>query len=53
MEKIIEKYGIDINNVWFATNEKEQEEFRKFRHKIPERVNEIVKNIKSRKSARI
>lgn len=44
--KIIEKYGIDINNVWFATNEKEQEEFRKFRHKIPERVNEIVKKYK-------
>lgn len=44
--KLIEKYGIDINKVWFATNEKEQEEFRKFRHKIPERVNELVKKYK-------
>lgn len=44
--KIIEKHGINTNNVWFATNEKEQEEFRNFRHKIPERVNELVKKYK-------
>lgn len=42
----IEKYGINIDNVWFASNVKEQEEFRIFRHKIPERVNEIVKRNK-------
>ena len=43
---LIEKYGINIDNVWFASNSKEQEEFRKFRHKIPEVVNEIVKKNK-------
>ena len=49
MEKwivLIEKYGINIDNVWFASNSKEQEEFRIFRHKIPEVVNEIVKKNK-------
>lgn len=49
MEKwitIIEKYGINTDNVWFASNIKEQEEFRIFRHKIPECVNEIVKKNK-------
>lgn len=46
MDKKIEEYGIDTNNVWFATNENEQEEFRKFRHKIPESVNELVKKYK-------
>lgn len=49
MEKwvmLIEKYGIDIDNVWFASNAKEQEKFRIFRHKIPEVVNEIVKKNK-------
>ena len=49
MEKwvdIIEKYGINIDNVWFASNVKQQEEFRIFRHKIPETVNEIVRKNK-------
>jgi len=49
MEKwvnVIEKYGINIDNVWFASNIKEQEEFRIFRHKIPETVNEIVRKNK-------
>jgi D-lactate dehydrogenase (cytochrome) len=42
----IEQYGIDTGNVWFASNAKELEEFRTFRHKIPERVNEIVRKNK-------
>jgi len=42
----IEKYGVQFENVWFASNAKQQEEFRIFRHKIPERVNEIVKKNK-------
>ena len=49
MEKwvdIIEKYGINIDNVWFASNIQQQEEFRIFRHKIPETVNEIVRKNK-------
>ncbi len=43
---VIESYGINIDNVWFASNVKEQEEFRIFRHKIPETVNEIVRKNK-------
>ena len=45
-EKWIEKYGINTDDVWFASNAAEQEEFRIFRHKIPECVNEIVKKNK-------
>lgn len=44
--EIIEESGIDTENVWFASNMKEQEEFRIFRHRIPERVNERVKKNK-------
>jgi D-lactate dehydrogenase (cytochrome) len=44
--KKIEQYDINTDDVWFASNIKEQEEFRIFRHKIPERVNEIVKKNK-------
>ncbi|MDR3071081.1 MAG: FAD-binding oxidoreductase [Endomicrobium sp.] len=46
MEKwieIIENCGINLETVWFASNLIEQEHFRVFRHKIPERVNEMVK----------
>lgn len=49
MEKwinVIEKYGINTDDVWFASDAKQQEEFRIFRHKIPECVNEIVKKNK-------
>ncbi|MCL2484912.1 MAG: FAD-binding oxidoreductase [Endomicrobia bacterium] len=49
MEKwvdIIEQSGIDTDKVWFASNMAEQEEFRLFRHRIPERVNERVKKNK-------
>lgn len=49
MEKwvnLIESSGIDTEKVWFASNIKEQEEFRIFRHRIPERVNERVKRNK-------
>ncbi len=49
MEKwieLIEKNNIDTQKVWFASNLKEQEEFRVFRHRIPERVNERVRRNK-------
>ncbi|MDR2426945.1 MAG: FAD-binding oxidoreductase [Endomicrobium sp.] len=49
MEKwvmLIEDSGVDTEKVWFASNLKEQEEFRIFRHRIPERVNEKVKKNK-------
>jgi len=44
--ELIEKSGINSENVWFASNMKEQEVFRAFRHRIPERVNERVKKNK-------
>ncbi|AKL97586.1 FAD-binding oxidoreductase [Endomicrobium proavitum] len=42
----LESIGVDAANVWFASNEAEQENFRIFRHKIPERVNERVRKNK-------
>jgi D-lactate dehydrogenase (cytochrome) len=44
--EVIESSGVDTEKVWFASNLKEQEEFRIFRHRIPERVNEKVKKNK-------
>jgi D-lactate dehydrogenase (cytochrome) len=44
--EIISSSGIDLGKVWFASNLAEQEEFRAFRHRIPERVNELVKKNK-------
>lgn len=44
--ELIEKNNIDTEKVWFASNLKEQEEFRVFRHRIPERVNERVRKNK-------
>ncbi len=41
--RVIEESGINTEKVWFASNLAEQEEFRAFRHRIPERVNERVK----------
>ena len=43
---LIEQSGINQENVWFASNLKELEAFRLFRHRIPERVNERVKKNK-------
>jgi D-lactate dehydrogenase (cytochrome) len=37
---------IDLERVWFASNFSEQDKLRVFRHKIPERVNEIMKKNK-------
>jgi D-lactate dehydrogenase (cytochrome) len=42
----IESDNIDLEKVWFASKLEEQEKFRVFRHRIPERVNEIVKKNK-------
>jgi D-lactate dehydrogenase (cytochrome) len=43
---LMEECGIDAGGVWFASNLAEQENFRKLRHKIPERVNEKVRRNK-------
>ncbi|MDR1434189.1 FAD-binding oxidoreductase [Candidatus Endomicrobiellum devescovinae] len=44
--KEIEDNGINLEKVWFASNLSDMEKFRVFRHKIPEKVNEIVKKNK-------
>jgi D-lactate dehydrogenase (cytochrome) len=44
--KEIESAGIKLEKVWFASNISEMENFRVFRHRIPERVNEIVRKNK-------
>jgi D-lactate dehydrogenase (cytochrome) len=44
--KAIDMSNIDLDEVWFAQSMEELEKFRAFRHKIPERVNEMVKKNK-------
>jgi D-lactate dehydrogenase (cytochrome) len=44
--KEIEDNDINLEKIWFASNFSEVEKFRIFRHKIPEKVNEIVKKNK-------
>jgi D-lactate dehydrogenase (cytochrome) len=44
--KEIESSAINLEKVWFASNISEIEKFRTFRHKIPEKVNELVKKNK-------
>jgi D-lactate dehydrogenase (cytochrome) len=44
--KEIKNSGINLERVWFASNHSEMEKFRIFRHRIPEKVNEIVKKNK-------
>lgn len=44
--KIMQKYHINDDKVWFASNLVDLEKFRIFRHAIPEHVNKIVKKNK-------
>ncbi|MDR3195222.1 MAG: FAD-binding oxidoreductase [Endomicrobium sp.] len=44
--KEIKICGVKLEKVWFASNLSEFEKFRVFRHRIPEKVNEIVKKNK-------
>jgi D-lactate dehydrogenase (cytochrome) len=44
--KLLESYGAQVENVWFSATQKDQESFREFRHRLPEKVNEIVKTNK-------
>jgi D-lactate dehydrogenase (cytochrome) len=44
--EVIERDNIDLEKVWFAQSMEELEKFRIFRHKIPERVNEMVRRNK-------
>jgi len=41
--EVIKSSNIDLGKVWFASDMVQQEDFRVFRHRIPERVNEIVR----------
>ena len=42
----LEKYGVQLSSVWFGTTEREEKLFRDFRHRLPEKVNEIVRRNK-------
>ncbi|MDR1522749.1 MAG: FAD-binding oxidoreductase [Endomicrobium sp.] len=44
--KIMQKYNVNDDKVWFASNLAELEKFRIFRHAIPEHINKIVKKNK-------
>lgn len=39
---LIEESGAPLDSVWFSTAPKDQQSFREFRHRMPEKVNEIV-----------
>jgi D-lactate dehydrogenase (cytochrome) len=39
---LIEKYGIDLDKVWFADDDRQTQKLRDFRHSIPEKSNEVV-----------
>ncbi|MFH1368312.1 MAG: FAD-binding oxidoreductase [Elusimicrobiota bacterium] len=40
---LLEKHGSPLEDVWFSSAPKDNESFREFRHRLPEKVNEIVK----------
>lgn len=44
--KLIEKHGGSTDNAWIASNTKEEKNFKEFRHRLPEKVNEIVRKNK-------
>ncbi len=48
---LLEKYSASIDNCWLGMDHAQKEELLKFRHAIPEHINEIYKQNKSVKSA--
>lgn len=40
---LVVKSGARIEDVWFSDNAHEQDAFREFRHRLPEKINQIVK----------
>lgn len=46
LAQLLEKYNVSLDDVWFSTTEKEQQIFREFRHRLPEKVNEIIRKNK-------
>lgn len=41
--QLLEKYGASLENSWLGTNAKQKEELSKFRHAIPEHINDMFK----------
>ncbi|MDD4178597.1 MAG: FAD-binding oxidoreductase [Candidatus Margulisbacteria bacterium] len=41
--ELIEKYGGSLDNCWLAADARQKEELAKFRHAIPEHINELFK----------
>ena len=41
--QLLEKYGASLDNCWMAADAKQKEELAKFRHAIPEHINELFK----------
>lgn len=39
----LEKYNVPLDKVWLGVSVSEQEMFREFRHRLPEKVNEIIR----------
>lgn len=42
IDEIISKHNGNTENLWFAINEKEREDLKKFRHQLPLKVNDII-----------
>jgi D-lactate dehydrogenase (cytochrome) len=41
--RVMDQFGVPLESVWFGTSEREEKLFREFRHRLPEKVNEIVR----------
>ena len=47
--ELLEKHNAAVDRSWFATNERDQEKMREFRHALPLAVNEFIARHKQRK----
>jgi D-lactate dehydrogenase (cytochrome) len=41
-QSLLNQHEVSLDNVWFAMTEKSRGQFREFRHRLPERINELV-----------
>lgn len=41
--RLLENHGAPLESAWFSSGTREQKTFREFRHRLPEKVNEIVR----------
>jgi D-lactate dehydrogenase (cytochrome) len=44
--ELLEEYEVDINNTWVAMTAAERKDFQQRRHKVPEKINDIVRQNK-------